>query len=250
LKVTLLRNATVLVELDGARVLVDPALDPAGARPPVENTTPELCNPLVELPDGWERALHDLHAVLVTHLHRDHFDAAAEEALDRHRPLLCQPPDAERLRELGFRDVRPVESTVELGGLTVRRTGARHSLDERIEPALGPVSGFVLAAGGRSVYLTSDSVWCAEVEEALGRHRPDVVVANGGAARFTSGGPISMTVDDVIATARARPEARLIVVHLEAINHCRTTRAELRAALADAGVEAAIPADGETVDAS
>src|SRR5438067_10734033 len=47
---TLIRNATVLLELDGQRLLVDPMLDEAGARPAVENTDNDRRNPLVELP--------------------------------------------------------------------------------------------------------------------------------------------------------------------------------------------------------
>src|SRR4051794_41463407 len=35
---TLLRNATLLIEMGGRRLLVDPSLDPAGARPPVADT--------------------------------------------------------------------------------------------------------------------------------------------------------------------------------------------------------------------
>ncbi|HEY6016633.1 MAG TPA: hypothetical protein VIU16_07600 [Gaiellaceae bacterium] len=35
---TLLRNATLLVELAGRRILVDPMLGPVGSYPPIENT--------------------------------------------------------------------------------------------------------------------------------------------------------------------------------------------------------------------
>jgi L-ascorbate metabolism protein UlaG (beta-lactamase superfamily) len=37
-RLTAVRNATLLLELAGRRVLVDPALDDAGARPQIENT--------------------------------------------------------------------------------------------------------------------------------------------------------------------------------------------------------------------
>jgi len=32
MRITLVRSATIVVELDGTRILVDPMLDPAGAR--------------------------------------------------------------------------------------------------------------------------------------------------------------------------------------------------------------------------
>ena len=55
---------------------------------------------------------------------------------------------------------------------------------------------------------------------ALAAHEPDVVVVNAGGARFTSGDPITMTADDVVAVAAAAPDARVVAVHMEAINHC------------------------------
>ena len=245
--ITLLRNATLLVELGGMRLLVDPALDPAGARPPVGNTPFPRPNPLVELPPEADAALEDLDGAIVTHLHRDHFDDAAGERLAPGLPLLCQPPDTETLRDRGFADVRPVEADAELGGVAVRRTPARHCLEPEIERGLGPVSGFVLRADGQGVYVASDSVWCDEVAGVLERERPDVVVVNSGAARFLTGGPISMTADDVIAVARALPEARVVAVHLEALNHCPLTRVELADAVRAARVEVLIPADGERI---
>jgi L-ascorbate metabolism protein UlaG (beta-lactamase superfamily) len=50
MNVTLVRNATLVLELSGRRLLVDPMLDPAGARPPIEQTANPVRNPTVELP--------------------------------------------------------------------------------------------------------------------------------------------------------------------------------------------------------
>jgi L-ascorbate metabolism protein UlaG (beta-lactamase superfamily) len=99
------------------------------------------------------------------------------------------------------------------------------------------------------LYLAGDTIWCPEVEEALATHRPNVVVLNTGAAQFLTGDPITMTADDVIAVCQAAPDVRIIAVHLETINHCRLTRAALRAALeeADLAGHVNIPADGERI---
>ena len=243
--VTLIRHATLVVELDGVRVLVDPMLDDAGARPAIAGTPSQRPNPLVPLPPNAGELLRDLDAVLVTHLHADHFDAAAAERLDHGLPLLCQPADADALRERGFGDVREVESVVALGPIAVHRTGGRHGHGE-LADRLGPVSGFVLE-GPRRVYVAGDTVWCDDVAAALTRHQPHVTVVNAGAARFLEGDPITMDAADVIRVARAHPGRALMAVHMEAINHCLLTRAELRRELAGAGVRAAVPEDGETV---
>jgi L-ascorbate metabolism protein UlaG (beta-lactamase superfamily) len=234
-----------VVELDGFRVLVDPMLDDARARPAIVDTPSQRPNPLVPLPPNADELLAEIDAIVVTHLHADHFDTAAAERLDHNLPLLCQPADADTLGDRGFGRVQPVESSVALGGIVVHRTGGRHGHGAMAD-RLGPVSGFVLE-GARRVYIAGDSVWCPEVEEALVRHRPDVTVVNAGGARFLEGRPITMDASDVIETARAHPDGELVAVHMEAINHCLTTRADLRRALDEAGVSAWIPDDGETM---
>jgi L-ascorbate metabolism protein UlaG (beta-lactamase superfamily) len=235
-RITLVRHATLLLQLDGRRLLVDPQLDPEGARPPIEGTPNPRRNPLVPLPVPAEDVVRGVDAVLVTHLHRDHLDETAERLLPRDVPVFCQPEDEERLRGLGL-DARPVTGPVEWDGPAVHRTGGRHghgALAER----LAPVSGFVI--GG--LYLAGDTVWCDEVAAAIERHRPAVAVVNAGGARFLEGDPIVMTAADVREVAARVPT--VVAVHLEAINHCVETRADVRAGAP--GV--LVPEDGETLE--
>ena len=245
----LVRSATLLVEFGGLTLLVDPMLADAHALPPVEDTAPPTPNPLVELPGPAAEIAAAAQAVLVTHMHRDHFDPAAEALLDRSVPILCQPADSGRLAAKAFTDIRAVGSSCELDGVTVTRVAARHTLGHH-EAGLGPCSGFVLTATDEPVlHLAGDCVWCPELAAVMDLHRPDVIVVNGGAARFLDGGPISMTVEDIIAAARHAPYATLVAVHLEALNHCPMRRDELRRHLVAAALEdrVRIPADGETL---
>lgn len=249
MRLRLIRHATLHLRAGGSCLLIDPMLDPAGARPPVEQTANPRRNPLVELPEPAEVVVNGLDAALVTHLHQDHFDDTAARLLPNELPLLCQPPDEERLRAHGFADVRPVGDELEWKGMRIVRTDGRHGTG-RIAEMLAPVSGFVLAAPGEPVlYVAGDTIWCEEVAAALDRHRPDVVVVNAGAARFLEGDPIVMTADDVVAVAHHAPQARVVAVHLEAINHCPLTRADLHQRLHDEGLteRVTVPEDGAEV---
>jgi hypothetical protein len=125
-----------------------------------------------------------------------------------------------------------------MSGLRGRRSRRdSHSLNPSVEPGLGPVSGFLL----NELDVVSDSVWCREVDAAIERSRPKVAVVNAGAASFLCSGPISMTAADVAEIAARVPTA--VAVHLEAMNNCPMTRAELCAALP----RVLVPADGETL---
>jgi L-ascorbate metabolism protein UlaG (beta-lactamase superfamily) len=229
--IRLVRHATLQLEVGGRRLLVDPMLDPAGARPAVANTANDRRNPLVELPEPAEAVVAWAGAVLVTHLHADHLDDTAVGLLG-DKPVFGQPEDIETLRERGL-DARPMDEIV-------ARTGGRHGTG-KIAEMLAPVSGFV--ADG--VYVAGDTVWCDEVAEAIERHRPHTIVLNAGGARFVEGDPITMTAEDVLAVRAAAPDAAIVAVHLEAINHCLETRSELAAATVPANVH--IPADGESI---
>ena len=249
MRLRLIRHATVLVKAAGECVLVDPMLDPAGAREPIGGTPNQVRNPLVELPEPAEVVVNGLTGVLVTHLHRDHLDETAIRLLPKGLPLFCQPEDADTLRGHGFADVRPVEGTLDWDAIRVTRTGARHGTGE-IGEAMAPVSGFVLEVPGEPVlYVAGDTIWCDEVAAALDRHRPAVVVVNAGGARFLEGDPIVMTADDVVAVARHAPDARVVAVHLEAINHCLQTRADLHQRLHDEALtdRVTVPEDGAEV---
>jgi L-ascorbate metabolism protein UlaG (beta-lactamase superfamily) len=238
MRLRLIRHATVVLSIGGRTLLVDPMLDPAGARPPVENTPRPRPNPLVELPEPPEAVVAGVDAVLVTHLHQDHLDATAIRVLPNDVPLFCAPGDADALRGHGFTDIRPVDGTADWDGVPLTRSDGIHG-------PLGPSPGFVV----RSLYVAGDTIWCDEVRAALAAHRPDVSVVNAGGARFLEGDPLVMTIDDVVAVARHAPDAHVVAVHLEAINHCLETRADLRARLDRDGLagRVAIPNDGAEV---
>ena len=230
MRLTLVRHSTLLLETSLGRVLVDPMLRGAGTTPPIENTPNPHWNPLVELPVPAEEVVRGVDLCVVTHLHSDHFDDAADALLPRELPILTQPESAEALRARGFTNVATSHEQIAM-------TGGRHGRGE-IGAAMGPVSGWVVDG----VYLAGDTIWCAEVASALVEHMPETVVVNGGGARLLVGGPIVMDAADV-RRVRAATSARVVVVHLEAINHCIEPRSTYRAL--DGVV---VPDDGETLD--
>jgi L-ascorbate metabolism protein UlaG (beta-lactamase superfamily) len=243
-KLTLIRSATLRIEFAGRTILVDPQLDPAGAREPVPNTPNPRPTPLGDLPMPAEQVLDGVDTLLITHLHRDHFDDTARELLDRDLPLFCQPPDTERLHADGFTDARPVHGDATLGDILIARTEGQHGTGE-IGKQMAPVSGFVLVAPEEpTVYIAGDTILCDEVRAAIAEYDPDYIVVNASAAQFNEGGAIVMDNDDVATLSAENPGATIVAVHFETVSHSTQTRADLRA-LNLPNVK--VPDDGETV---
>lgn len=245
MQIELIRHATLLLDYAGVRLLIDPMLSDAGAMAPIQNSPEPRNNPLVPLPRPVKKILEGVQAVLVTHTHRDHWDDAAARLLPKELQIFCQPEDLEKIQSAGFPHATAVTDSVHLGSMSITRTPAQHGTGE-IAKAMAPSSGYVLqSAHHPTLYIAGDTVWYEDVAATIVKHRPQAIVVNAGGARFLEGGPITMTPDDVIQVARAAPQAVLVAVHMEAINHCLVTRKQLAEAALAAGIKVLTPADGE-----
>jgi len=239
----LIRHATLLIHIGAHRLLVDPMLDPPGAHPPEPGSADERRNPLVELPEPAEVVVSGIDGVVVTRLHANHLDETAQRLLPSDVPLLCRPADADALRERGFADVRAIERELEWNGVRFVRAGVGDGAD-------ADASGFVAIAAEEPVlYVVGDRVWGDPVRNALAEHEPDVVVVNAGAAQLAGGERRTMTAEEVVAVARAAPQARIVAVHLEAIGHCAETRADVHQRIheEDLRERVTVPEDGAEV---
>lgn len=249
--IQLLRHATLVLEINGMKLLVDPMLSPKDGMDPVQNCGNDTRFPMVELPvngAALNKILTGADAVVITHTHRDHWDAAAQNMLDKNKPIFCQPVDQEKIAEQGFKNIQPIETVLDWKGIKISRTGGRHGTGD-IGKRMGEVSGFVFQSKGESVYLAGDTVWCEEVEKALDTFKPSVTILNAGGAKFLTGDPITMTPEDVMKVHARLPATKLIAVHMDTVNHCFIRRTDLARALAEKGLASRVlvPGDGETV---
>jgi L-ascorbate metabolism protein UlaG (beta-lactamase superfamily) len=252
MKITQVRNATLIVDYAGRKFLVDPMLGEKGTFPGFAGTpNSHLSNPLVDLPAPVGEIV-DVDAVIVTHTHLDHWDDAAKDALPKDLPIFAQDEkDATDIRAAGFVDVRVLSADTAFDGVTLIKTPGQHGSDvamEKIGDRLGTVSGVVFRhPEEKTLYLAGDTVWNRHVEESLGKHAPDVIVLNCGDAQIIGLGSIIMGKQDVLEVHRAAPGATILASHMEAVNHGMLSRKELREFLKDKGMtgRVLVPEDGE-----
>jgi glyoxylase-like metal-dependent hydrolase (beta-lactamase superfamily II) len=99
MKVTLLGHASLLLELDGANVLMDPVF-----QDPFQDGAVVACPQREIFVDRLPR----IDKVVISHAHLDHFDLRSLDRLPRHLEVLCpqDPVLPYALGKLGFKNVR------------------------------------------------------------------------------------------------------------------------------------------------
>ena len=253
------RNATVKISYGGTTFLIDPMLAEKGTYPGFENTyRSNLRNPLVDLTESPTKVIAGVDAVIVTHTHLDHWDDAAQKALPKDIPLFTQhEEDAQLIRSQGFKNVRVLTDEAEFGGVKITKAGGQHGTDEMyaappLAKLLGEAMGVVFQAPGyKTLYLAGDTIWRKEVDQTIEKYHPEVIVLNAGKAKVNGfEGAIIMGEEDVLRASQAAKNAKIVAVHMDAVNHMSLTREELRTYVKKQGIETRvdIPEDGASLE--
>ncbi|MYL51476.1 MBL fold metallo-hydrolase [Halobacillus litoralis] len=256
MNIQLIRNATITVEYAGKKFLIDPMLAEKGTLPAFgpevglpEAPRQDQNNPLVGLPTSIEDVIQDIDAVIVTHLHPDHWDMAAIEALPKDIKLFSQnEEDATEIRNAGFKNVEVLQENTVFDDIQLIKTKGEHGRGEILKAA-GLVCGVVFKhSSEKTLYIAGDTVWYEAVQEVIDAHKPEVIVVNAGDNQFNIGGSLVMGKDDVYEVNKAAPNAKIIAVHMEAVNHWTLSREELKNFANEKGISSlvSVPNDGQS----
>lgn len=144
-RITWVGHSTVLVDLDGVRLLTDPVLRARLAH--LRRVAPAD-------PGGLRR----VDAILVSHVHYDHLDLPSLDRLGRSIPVLVPRGAGPLLRRRRFERVLELDEgdEVALGEVTVTATHAEHLADRGPFRAKAASLGFVVS-GSVSVYFAGDT---------------------------------------------------------------------------------------------
>ena len=252
MKIEQIRNATLRIQYAGKHFLVDPFLGDKGSYPPFPNSArQDQNNPLEELPIPKEQLIKGIDAVIITHLHLDHYDEAAKEILPKHLPLFSQnEEDAQVLHNDGFTNVTVLSEETSFEGIRLIKTQGEHGRGEILKMA-GLVCGVIFKhADEKTLYIAGDTVWYAGVQQEIETHQPEIIVVNAGDNQFLEGGSLVMGKVDVEQTHNAAPQATLIASHMEAVNHWALSREELKNFAVEQGFsnKLHVPKDGEAFE--
>lgn len=256
MKLTQIRNATQLLTYAGKRFLIDPMLADKDAWPGFEGTArAEIRNPMVALPFAIETLL-DVDAIIVTHTHPDHWDEAAVAHIPKTMRIYVQNEgDAQLLHSQGFSNLVILTDTTRFADIELIKTHCQHGSDAayahpQLAAILGESSGVVFRnPTEKTLYLAGDSIWIPSIAQTLHEFTPGVVILNTGWAHVLGFGPIIFGKEDILKTHQIVPDARIVATHMEAVNHCLTTRKEILeyAEVNQIASRVSAPADGESM---
>lgn len=151
--VTYTGHSTVLIEMDGIRMMTDPLLRPRVAH----------LGRLVDLPavEDW-----NLDVILISHLHFDHLDLPSLRQLGYDKHLIVPYGAGDFLKRKGFTNVEEIKryEMTRVGPLVILGTPAEHPGDR---PLFGPKEtqslGFLIK-GSHEVYFAGDTDFFPEME--------------------------------------------------------------------------------------
>ena len=247
--IQLIRNATLLINYAGKKILLDPMFSSKGA---FESFAGIAKNPIVDLPMKIDDIIKDVDLTLITHTHIDHLDPEALNVLDRKQKLYIQPEDLDYFESRGFKDVEIIPCTENWEGITICRTVGQHGSGEVLK-MMGHTSGFVLQhKGSPTIYIIGDSILTIEVIMTIERFKPDIIVVNSGGAKIPGyeENSILMDEEETMRLSGISDTATIIAIHMDAMDHCHTTRAILQQKANEMHVnkkKLLIPKDGEVI---
>ncbi|MCY8235514.1 MBL fold metallo-hydrolase [Priestia endophytica] len=226
-----IRNATIVVEYAHKRFLIDPMLAEKGTYPPFPGSVKQdQNNPIVSLPISVDDIISGIDAVILTHLHLDHFDEAAQRLLPKDIKMFVQnEEEAKEVQNVGFQNVEVLTKETVFEGIQLVKTRGEHGRGEELLKLMGEVCGVVFKhPSEKTLYVAGDTVWYEGVQEELDTHEPDIIVVNGGDNQFIEYGSLIMGKEDIYEVHKAAPNAKIISVHMEAVNHWTLSREELK----------------------
>ena len=219
--ITKIGGPTVLIEIDGVRLLTDPTFDPADSTYQVGPVTlRKTLGPALSAD-----AVGPVDAILLSHdQHPDNLDGRGRAFLESAGLVVTTRAAADRLggAATGLEPGASVRVASERGAVDVMATEAVHG-PEHLSQALGDVTGFLVTptSGGAAVYVSGDNV--DETSFAVANDRADVRLAlvHGGAAQLEVFGSALLTAsaEGVRAAAAALPRATVLVVHDSGWSH-------------------------------
>ena len=263
------RNATMKIEYAGNIFLTDPMFAKKGAFPGYLHTD-KLVNPTSKLTATKEEIIKNVEFILLSHTHvstnydinnkshfSDHMDSDAIKTLDKNMPIYLQAYDLAGMQKQGFQNLNVIDYQKQVNNISITRFDGLHVDEESWIQMIGESSGYVLKADNAPTILwAGDTLLTDNIKNMIVNHKPDIIILHPGKAQMPKDdkgnmATLLMGVDETIEVAKLAPQAKIIAIHLEALDHCSVKKEDLRKEANKHKISASrliIPENGEIIN--
>jgi L-ascorbate metabolism protein UlaG (beta-lactamase superfamily) len=164
-KITYIGHATLLLEIEGTRILTDPNFETSLGR-----FLPRVSAPGIAL-----EALPKLNALLLTHAHADHLSFKSLDALPRDIPLFAPGSVAQWLNRKGYSHAQPLnpggtehlaEGALRIHAGRATHLGNRYGFDRWRSDA----NMYLLESAAESIFFAGDTALTDETHHLVEHH--------------------------------------------------------------------------------
>lgn len=159
--------------------------------------------------------LPEVDLVLVSHAHHDHMHKKSLKILQSTNGVIVPTGSASLVKRLGFPAVHEMQvwDMMEFDGMEVIHTPAMHWGARFIHDTHRDYGGYIVRAGGRSVYHCGDSAYFPGFAEIGKRHDIDVALMPIGAYDAPSGRDVHMNPEEAVRAFMELGAKVLIPMH-------------------------------------
>ncbi|WP_310554817.1 MBL fold metallo-hydrolase [Flavobacterium sp.] len=225
IEITYIDTACVIININGFRIITDPALDnKTGFLPKLVGKpfifSKKTMNPLLgELNTNIDLALisHDHHG--------DNLDNSGKKLLENVPTILSTKGAERRLQRLKVIGLNPWETynvhTPLVKGLKITAVPAQHTNIKRLLYAVGHVIGFVIEWDNQengALYISGDTVLFEGIYEISKKFKINTAILHLGAGAFPYLKPklrVTMNAEEAIQTAEILSCEQVIPIHYE-----------------------------------
>lgn len=253
MKITQIRSATLILEINRNTILVDPMLAKKGTLPRLRYFQSNLRNPLVEVPEKFKQLEMQIDYALITHCQKGHFDHLDRSGVrwlrERKIKTFCTAHDYNYLTKKGIMTQQLPEKFGSFFNGSIQLIPAKHTTGWLTPFMEHGVGYFIQQDNEPSLYLMGDTILTDDIREFIQQNQPNYIVAPTGMAQFDIGAPLLLNENEIIELA-SLSHGTIIANHMDALDHCRISRENLKTILRKQGLERrfVIPEDGETIE--